>query len=330
MSSQVIDCVYRLIAGGGPIACALPWETTDRWRGRSARSRPKIQGFMMIKQKFLGYTPFRAIVAGLGMSCLCSLHAAPISGQGTWESTLQARDLDGNLSTVEAYYDTQLGITWMANANLAKSLLPTASATPTTSTDGSPTVTLVWSGDPDYSMVVDGLMRPAQAAAWAQAMNFHGVTGWRLPFNLVANDSPLTEITHLYSSTLGNTLRSRSMQLVNKGGFGVTQYVMVDTIIRAGGTGNTGPFLNLASPLSATRTFWASHSEDPDASFGIGAFDWGTGYVATQSATSKAIAWLVHDGDIGNSMAVPEPQTLLLMLLGLSVLGIRRSYGNGR
>jgi hypothetical protein len=47
------------------------------------------------------------------------VHAIGVSGQGTWETTLQARDLDGNTSTIEAYYDTDLDITWLANANYA-------------------------------------------------------------------------------------------------------------------------------------------------------------------------------------------------------------------
>ena len=46
-----------------------------------------------------------------------SVHAIGVTGQGTWETTLQARDLDGNLSTAEAYYDTDLDITWLADAN---------------------------------------------------------------------------------------------------------------------------------------------------------------------------------------------------------------------
>jgi hypothetical protein len=46
-------------------------------------------------------------------------HAAAVSGQGTWETTLQGRDLDGNPATFEAYYDTDLNITWLANANIA-------------------------------------------------------------------------------------------------------------------------------------------------------------------------------------------------------------------
>ena len=49
-----------------------------------------------------------------------SAWAAPIIGQGTWETTLQARDLDGDLTTTEAFYDTTLNITWLADAALSK------------------------------------------------------------------------------------------------------------------------------------------------------------------------------------------------------------------
>lgn len=45
-----------------------------------------------------------------------SVHSVGIPGQGTWETTLQARDFDGNMNTVEAYYDTVLNITWLADA----------------------------------------------------------------------------------------------------------------------------------------------------------------------------------------------------------------------
>jgi hypothetical protein len=46
-----------------------------------------------------------------------SSQATPVSGQGTWESTLIGRDLDGDLGTAEAYYDTLLDITWLADVN---------------------------------------------------------------------------------------------------------------------------------------------------------------------------------------------------------------------
>ena len=52
------------------------------------------------------------------VSCASTLvHAAAISGQGTWETTLQGRDLYGNLSTFEAYYDTVLNATWLDAVN---------------------------------------------------------------------------------------------------------------------------------------------------------------------------------------------------------------------
>ena len=44
---------------------------------------------------------------------------AMASGQGTWETTLEARDFDSNANTIEGYYDIAQGITWLADANAA-------------------------------------------------------------------------------------------------------------------------------------------------------------------------------------------------------------------
>ena len=46
-----------------------------------------------------------------------SAHSLGIPGQGTWETTLEGRDLDGNPATFEAYYDTVLDITWLPNSH---------------------------------------------------------------------------------------------------------------------------------------------------------------------------------------------------------------------
>ena len=43
--------------------------------------------------------------------------AAAVPGQSTWETTLQARDLDGDTVT-DAFYDTTLNVTWLRNANV--------------------------------------------------------------------------------------------------------------------------------------------------------------------------------------------------------------------
>ena len=56
------------------------------------------------------------LCAGVIIAAYGSAEAVPVSGQGTWEMTLLARDLDGNVATVEAWYDTLLDITRLALA----------------------------------------------------------------------------------------------------------------------------------------------------------------------------------------------------------------------
>lgn len=114
-----------------------------------------------------------------------AVHAQAISGQGTWETTLQARDV-GNTGTTNAFYDTALGITWLRDAN------------------------------------VNGAMDWATANSWANNLTVGGVSGWRLPTMAdpaatACNDwsyggancgsNPPTsssEMASLFFSTLGN------------------------------------------------------------------------------------------------------------------------------
>lgn len=109
--------------------------------------------------------------------------AQGVPGQGTWESSLLARDinLDG---TVDAYYDTALDMTWLADANVA------------------------------------GRMSWSEAVAWAATLDVYGVTGWQLPATNIAGWGrcsystgggdcgylPQTEspMAHMYYVTLGN------------------------------------------------------------------------------------------------------------------------------
>ena len=99
------------------------------------------------------------LVIALSVSPFAS--AVPVSGQGTWETTLESRDLDGNAATVEAYYDTVLNITWLANANLAQ--------TSGFDADG----LLVWATvNPGDVAVV-----PAPAAVWLLGTGLAGFVG---------------------------------------------------------------------------------------------------------------------------------------------------------
>lgn len=105
-----------------------------------------------------------------------NVQAAPVSGQGTWETTLQARDLNGD-EIADAFYDTALGITWLANA--------------------------------------DAHQGPWQdSMTWAENLDVYGVTGWRLPtlangYGNACNQPGApdsSELQHMFFTTLGNSI----------------------------------------------------------------------------------------------------------------------------
>lgn len=79
---------------------------------RSFHARRTVHDQIIMKQSRL-LLGVRACLIG---RVSITMHAISISGQGTWETTLQGRDLDGNLNTFKAYYDTVLNITWLADA----------------------------------------------------------------------------------------------------------------------------------------------------------------------------------------------------------------------
>lgn len=225
--------------------------------------------------------------------------AVAISGQGSWESTLQGRDLDSNLATFEAYYDTALDITWLANANYAGTAMN-------------------WS----------------TANAWAAGLDPYGsgITGWRLPtvnpidgttaddatfaydgtedrgYNVSAPGtlyagSVASEMAHLFYNTLGDKGRYNTLGAANQPGWGLT---------------NTGPFSNvLASNYWSATEYVLSTSDAWNFIFSSGTqynFDKANGFYA----------WAVHAGDVGAS-AVPVPAVAWLFGSGLTgLVGLAR------
>jgi hypothetical protein len=224
-------------------------------------------------------------------------HAIAVSGQGTWETTLQGRDLDGNLSTFEAYYDTALDITWLADANYSQ----------TTGFD------------------TDGKMTWVDSNAWAAALDPYGsgITGWRLPTTTDTGtsgcnfaytgtdcgynvDTATGEMAHMFHTTLGNLSNYSTSGVADQPGWGLT---------------NTGEFSN----IQAFR-YWSATGYAPSTSnawlFGF--------YAGVQDYTTKATnynhSWAVHAGDVGTAV-VPVPAAAWLFgsgLLGLVGLGRRR------
>ena len=237
--------------------------------------------------------PFARLAAGLALAAGAFSSHAGVPGQGSWESTLLARDLDGD-RVADAYYDRVLDITWMADAGA----LPLASRA-----DG-------WTG----------------AISWAAGLDLHGVTGWRLPsvrdggaagcdhaeawsggdcgYNVRPGSS---ELAHLFFVTLGNA------SIFDGSGAPVA----------AGGLSNSGPFSGLQSDA-----YWSGTPYEDGVGLSAWYFSTAVGVQGGSNRGNPLYAWAVHDGDILASPA-PEPATWGLMLVGLGIvaLGRRRAAG---
>jgi len=226
-----------------------------------------------------------------------NVNAATISGQGTWETTLQSRDLDGNASTAEAYYDTVLDITWLADANYAD-------------TSG-------------YHS--NGHMDKFAATYWVNSLSLGGVGGWRLPNTIdVGNDgytyytnefhgvdagyniTTHSELSHMFYNVLGNTAWFDTSGIET--GCTAPDYCLT----------NTGPFSNLQS-----ESYWSGTDFAPIITSSW-RFSMKLGQQSQTSKTYQQYAWAVHDGDVGAAV-VPLPPAIWLFGTGLiGLIGIAK------
>jgi hypothetical protein len=231
--------------------------------------------------------------------------ALVVSGRGTWETTLQARDLDGNLSTAEAYYDTDLGITWLVDANYAQ-------------TSG-------------YD--ANGWMDWGTATTWVAGLNPYGsgITGWRLPTTIDAdgpdadalgndgcdltpsvyqgldcgyNITAYSEMSHMFYVTLGDKAYYSTSGTVQPG-WGVLA--------------NTGPFRNVQA-----NVYWSATEYAPDIRYAW-SFYLGYGYqypnYKMAPGNGSLYAWAVHSGDVGAAVST-VPLTSAVWLFGSGLLGL--------
>ena len=250
----------------------------------------------------------KGILFIVAVSASSYTHAAPVSGQGTWETTLQARDFDGNTATIEGYYDTVLNITWLANANFAY---------------GHPYDTL-------GGGYTDGAMTWNYASAWAANLSINGINGWRLPTSSPVDGNPTpdyafsyngsqdlgynisapgtlyagstaSEMAHLFYNTLGDKSACDP----------VTSTASICSPQAGSGLGNTGPFSNV---LSGGR-YWSSSMYDTGQ---VLVFSFNSGYqdLAVANSPAEGFAWAVHSGDVGAAL-VPVPAAMWLFGSGL-------------
>lgn len=224
-----------------------------------------------------------AVIAGMLAACI----------SGAAQAALQARDLDGNTATAEAYYDDDFNITWLKDANLAAS-------------NG---FGLVQGGYSSYNF--NGTLTWDVAQTWFAAMNaqnYMGYNDWRLPSALNRDGSgpcspnrcTSSEMGHLYFEELGGV----------SGGS-----------IASSTDSDLSLFSNLLPGIYWTSTAYTANPHDPRWVW------WFAMDQSTQGFTLKSevhYAWVVRSGDSGVSVAapIPEPETYAMLLAGLGLLGL--------
>jgi hypothetical protein len=226
--------------------------------------------------------------------------AGPISGQGTWETTLLGRDINGNAvaqndASAVFFYDTDLDITWLRDMNAGAGSIY----------------------DNGFS-TTDGRMTWDNAVAWAGNLTVGSFGGWRLPtitdigndgcnfaysgtdcgYNVDTGDS---ELAHLFYETLGNLAYCTTDGSCNQPGYGLT---------------NTAEFLNMQSYV-----YWSGTEYAPSPS-GAWIFDTDSGFQRFAVKVFDLYAVAVRPGDVVAD--VPEPGSLAILLTGLAALSVRR------
>jgi hypothetical protein len=197
-------------------------------------------------------------------------------------------------------YDDVLNVTWLADANYAK-------------TSG-------------YD--ADGVMTWAAANTWAANLTFHDsvrnvdYSDWRLAantpvganwnYNYAINGStdvgfnitsPHSELSYMYYVNLGlKSVATSAKYGVHGNG---TQ----------GGQANIGPVHNLQSGV-----YWSGTDYAPTPANYAWRFDTGGGYQGGGVESNGYFAWAVRPGDV--AAPIPEPETYAMMFAGLGLLGV--------
>lgn len=205
----------------------------------------------------------------------------------------------------QAYYDTDLNITWLADANAG-----------------------AHSDYDDGPSTTPGRMSWARAQNWIGSLNsanYLGVSNWRLP-NVVDTDTPgcnlshsgtdcgynvdlsTGEMAHLYYSTLGNVgFLDTSGSLT-----GCTNSSPPHCLT------NTGPFSNLQPFYYWSGTTYLNF---PSVAWN---FDFVFGFQEASDKNVLSYAWAVRDGDVS---PVPVPAAGWLFASALGLIGMARRKG---
>jgi hypothetical protein len=249
----------------------------------------------------LSFTRFAIATATCLTFFAANTQAAPISGQGTWETTLQNRDINGD-GIVDAFYDTALNVTWLRDAN--------ASGNGKTDLFGRQLGRLNWDA----------------ANTWATTLNVYGTTGWRLP---TTNDTGTPGCDFAFSGTdCGYNVQTTTGNVVNSE-LAHLYYVTLGNLTdrNASGQAQTGAGLNNTANFRNFQRvgYWSGTEYAPDTNYAwyLSTFEYGPGRQQGYDKSVDNYAIAVRSGDVGAAV-VPVAPTFALMLPLLGLLALRK------
>lgn len=237
----------------------------------------------------------------LSTLCLFSIIATQIANAGLLERII----IDDGFGEVQAYYDDVLDITWLKDANFAK----------TSGYDN------------------DGKMTWTNANAWAAQLSLGSYDDWRLPSLQIFNYDFRFDGTSSRGYNISNTVDEMSYMFhVNLGLDGVCDgdnneakscdktgigfhNTTNNTAINTSTLGNSVAISNLMSD-----SYWSDSelAQNPN-------FAWllytNLGYTYTQDKTVTSYGWAVRSGDISQ---VPEPSTIVIFFVALISLIVKQ------
>ncbi|MFK5984804.1 MAG: hypothetical protein QM479_05205 [Pseudomonadota bacterium] len=206
----------------------------------------------------------------------------------------------------QALYDTELNITWLANANLA--------ATESFGVSG-----ITSSG------TITGIMNLETANNWVTAMNNNGylnITNWRLPTTAVSdNNCTTTQGVPITNNTGSNCSQSEMGHLFYNEFNGMAGQHIRD---------NTDTNISLFSfplELGDAVGYWSGTQPTSTQAFVFGFNVGGQGIEGAENNFYKAFA--VADGDVASLSSVPVPASVWLFSSGLiGIIGLARGEAN--
>lgn len=216
------------------------------------------------------------------LTCLLALSSSLIAFNAN--SALIGRDLDGNLTTAEAYYDTDSNISWLSDANLS--------------------IDSIY----DTRYPGSGRMTWDNANSWVANLTINGIDGWRLPTQL--NPDPSCNIQDSGLS-YGQGCTGSEMGDLFYNVLGGSE----STSIHTSHNSNYYLFSNIQTNYWTYVEHWFPTNRV------VGSFNVSLGAQNYTDPELNWYVWAVHDGVVGSAV-VPVPPAIALFLSGLFYLGI--------